>query len=167
MTELPLQSIERLDINGRKSNGLRLGKGAHAIFGYGASAFNEVLRKRVSLLLQAMKVQQFHRPTMRRHQASIRFRRIAGAAREKRLRPSIWRNRFFGICHICGEHKKLSFEHVPPRAAFNPLLEYPFNLFSFACIETSRLHVQRNMTKSVHLLARKIQRQHPSGYLLT
>jgi 5-methylcytosine-specific restriction endonuclease McrA len=24
-----------------------------------------------------------------------------------------------GICHICGFHKKLSFEHVPPSAAFN------------------------------------------------
>ena len=25
----------------------------------------------------------------------------------------------FGSCHICGQHTKLSFEHVPPRAAFN------------------------------------------------
>ena len=25
----------------------------------------------------------------------------------------------FGICHICGVHGKLSFEHVPPEAAFN------------------------------------------------
>jgi hypothetical protein len=25
----------------------------------------------------------------------------------------------FGICHICGQEKKLSFEHVPPEAAFN------------------------------------------------
>lgn len=24
-----------------------------------------------------------------------------------------------GNCHLCGEHTKLSFEHVPPRAAFN------------------------------------------------
>jgi hypothetical protein len=34
----------------------------------------------------------------------------------------------FGICHICGEHKKLSFEHVPPRAAFNknPILRSSF-----------------------------------------
>lgn len=24
-----------------------------------------------------------------------------------------------GICHICGSHGRLSFEHVPPRAAFN------------------------------------------------
>jgi len=24
-----------------------------------------------------------------------------------------------GICHICGLHKKLSFEHVPPESAFN------------------------------------------------
>jgi len=24
-----------------------------------------------------------------------------------------------GICAICGQHKKLSFEHVPPRSAFN------------------------------------------------
>ena len=34
----------------------------------------------------------------------------------------------FGICHICGEHKKLSFEHVPPKAAFNdsPILRSSF-----------------------------------------
>ena len=25
----------------------------------------------------------------------------------------------FGICHLCGVHGKLSFEHVPPEAAFN------------------------------------------------
>jgi len=25
----------------------------------------------------------------------------------------------FGTCHICGVHGKLSFEHVPPEAAFN------------------------------------------------
>jgi hypothetical protein len=25
----------------------------------------------------------------------------------------------FGTCHICGRYTKLSFEHVPPRAAFN------------------------------------------------
>lgn len=25
----------------------------------------------------------------------------------------------FGICAICGEYKKLTFEHVPPKAAFN------------------------------------------------
>lgn len=24
-----------------------------------------------------------------------------------------------GICAICGEHKKLSFEHAPPKSAFN------------------------------------------------
>lgn len=24
-----------------------------------------------------------------------------------------------GICRLCGEHKKLSFEHIPPRSAFN------------------------------------------------
>jgi hypothetical protein len=26
-----------------------------------------------------------------------------------------------GTCRLCGEHKQLSFEHVPPRAAFNDL----------------------------------------------
>lgn len=25
----------------------------------------------------------------------------------------------YGICHICGEYKKLSYEHVPPETAFN------------------------------------------------
>lgn len=25
----------------------------------------------------------------------------------------------WGICRICGEYKKLSFEHVPPGATFN------------------------------------------------
>ena len=32
------------------------------------------------------------------------------------------------ICHICGQHKKLSFEHVPPKAAFNdnPILRTNF-----------------------------------------
>src|SRR5438094_5361898 len=25
----------------------------------------------------------------------------------------------FGICHLCGLYKKLSFEHSPPEAAFN------------------------------------------------
>ena len=25
----------------------------------------------------------------------------------------------FGTCHLCGSHGKLSFEHVPPKAAFN------------------------------------------------
>ena len=24
-----------------------------------------------------------------------------------------------GICHICGEYGKLSFEHIPPKNAFN------------------------------------------------
>jgi hypothetical protein len=34
----------------------------------------------------------------------------------------------FDICHVCGEHKKLSFEHVPPKAAFNanPILRAEF-----------------------------------------
>jgi hypothetical protein len=33
-----------------------------------------------------------------------------------------------GICHICGESKELSFEHVPPAAAFNsrPILRTAF-----------------------------------------
>jgi hypothetical protein len=25
----------------------------------------------------------------------------------------------YGLCHICGVYSKLSFEHVPPRAAYN------------------------------------------------
>lgn len=34
----------------------------------------------------------------------------------------------FDICHLCGMHKRLSFEHVPPRAAFNqsPILRSGF-----------------------------------------
>jgi hypothetical protein len=41
----------------------------------------------------------------------------------------------FGICHICGQEKKLSFEHVPPRAAFNdrPVLRTAFE--DFLCSE--------------------------------
>lgn len=36
------------------------------------------------------------------------------------------RKRIDGICHICGCHGKLSYEHVPPRAAFNdrPMVYY-------------------------------------------
>jgi len=29
------------------------------------------------------------------------------------------RKEHFGICHICGEYKKLTYEHIPPEAAFN------------------------------------------------
>lgn len=29
------------------------------------------------------------------------------------------RKKVFGNCRICGTHAKLSFEHVPPKAAFN------------------------------------------------
>jgi hypothetical protein len=29
------------------------------------------------------------------------------------------RKKIFGICHLCGNDRELSFEHVPPRAAFN------------------------------------------------
>lgn len=29
------------------------------------------------------------------------------------------RKKRYGKCHICGNHSKLSFEHVPPRSAFN------------------------------------------------
>lgn len=31
------------------------------------------------------------------------------------------RNKVFGICHICGKNGELSYEHVPPKAAFNDL----------------------------------------------
>src|ERR1700728_4068325 len=27
--------------------------------------------------------------------------------------------RILGICHLCGQHKLLSFEHVPPQAAYD------------------------------------------------
>jgi hypothetical protein len=35
------------------------------------------------------------------------------------------RKHIVGTCHICGDHTKLSFEHIPPRAAFNdrPILQ--------------------------------------------
>lgn len=29
------------------------------------------------------------------------------------------RKTILGVCHLCGEYTKLSFEHVPPKAAFN------------------------------------------------
>jgi hypothetical protein len=29
------------------------------------------------------------------------------------------RKKIIDVCHICGVNGKLSFEHVPPRAAFN------------------------------------------------
>jgi hypothetical protein len=29
------------------------------------------------------------------------------------------RKKHFGVCHLCGDFGELSFEHVPPRAAFN------------------------------------------------
>jgi hypothetical protein len=29
------------------------------------------------------------------------------------------RKHIVGACHLCGDHTKLSFEHVPPKAAFN------------------------------------------------
>lgn len=37
-------------------------------------------------------------------------------------------SRVVGICHICGIHGPLSFEHVPPRSAFNdrPVAAMPF-----------------------------------------
>jgi len=37
--------------------------------------------------------------------------------------------RIEGTCHICGTHGPLSFEHVPPRAAFNdrPVVAIPFD----------------------------------------
>lgn len=38
------------------------------------------------------------------------------------------RKQVFGDCHICGAHTALTFEHVPPRAAFNdrPVVNVPF-----------------------------------------
>lgn len=37
----------------------------------------------------------------------------------------------FGICHICGNDGKLSYEHVPPEAAFNDhrILTFSFDKF--------------------------------------
>ena len=29
------------------------------------------------------------------------------------------RKTILGVCRLCGEYTKLSFEHVPPKAAFN------------------------------------------------
>jgi hypothetical protein len=39
------------------------------------------------------------------------------------------RKKLSGICHICGKHGQLSFEHVPPEAAFNnrPIMVVPFD----------------------------------------
>lgn len=31
------------------------------------------------------------------------------------------KQKHFGVCHICGEYGKLSYEHIPPKAAFNSL----------------------------------------------
>ena len=39
------------------------------------------------------------------------------------------RPQVYGRCHICGKHEKLSFEHVPPKQAFNsrPVVRRPFD----------------------------------------
>jgi len=115
--------------------------------------FKRVLRKTVSCLLQAMKVQQFHRPTMRRHQqVSVSEESPARRVRNVRL---LYGATIFGICHICGEHRNLSFEHVPPRAAFNPLWNIPSIFFLWRVLNNRPCMFSVNMTKSVHLLARK------------
>lgn len=36
-----------------------------------------------------------------------------------------------GICRICGEHKRLTFEHVPPQSAFNSNPVFFKNRFIF------------------------------------
>jgi hypothetical protein len=35
--------------------------------------------------------------------------------------------RILGFCHLCGERKALSFEHVPPRAAYNHFPRFRLN----------------------------------------
>lgn len=37
----------------------------------------------------------------------------------KSTRRHMARQEHTGICHICGEYKKLTYEHIPPEAAFN------------------------------------------------
>ena len=42
----------------------------------------------------------------------------------------------YGKCCICGENKKLTFEHIPPRAAFN---SFGIKLYDFldTCLKTT------------------------------
>jgi len=47
----------------------------------------------------------------------------------KPLRYAVSRKSPDGVCHICGERGALSFEHIPPKAAFNnrPVVVLPFD----------------------------------------
>jgi hypothetical protein len=60
----------------------------------------------------------------------------------------------FGTCHICGEHKKLSFEHVPPKAAFN---RFPILRSSFEKIA---------MSENLDELQGKVQQRGSGAYTL-
>lgn len=42
----------------------------------------------------------------------------------------------FGICHICGNDGKLSYEHVPPEAAFNNHRILTLALINFSVLRT-------------------------------
>jgi hypothetical protein len=37
------------------------------------------------------------------------------------------RDLVIGVCHLCGERKPLTFEHVPPRRAYNDFLRFHFH----------------------------------------
>ena len=43
-----------------------------------------------------------------------------------------------GICHLCGTFGQLSFEHVPPRRAFNELKIKSFKFWDIYCSKKGR-----------------------------
>ena len=44
----------------------------------------------------------------------------------------------FGVCHICGQYKKLSYEHIPPKGSFNPLHQRLYTLDALANVPPTR-----------------------------
>lgn len=44
----------------------------------------------------------------------------------------------FGVCHICGQYKKLSYEHIPPKGSFNPLHQRLYTLDALANVPPPR-----------------------------
>lgn len=60
----------------------------------------------------------------------------------------------FGTCHICGAHTKLSFEHVPPKSAFN---SFPILRSSFE---------KMVMSEDLDEITGKIQQRGSGGYTL-